>query len=100
SLASPPRLSGKRIADRRIAPESEVAAGAVLARIASGGSLRVEGRAAAADRDRLHPGLPVHFGGGGGAAVVREVSPMVDAGGTVTLVAEVTDPLGLPAPGE
>jgi RND family efflux transporter MFP subunit len=98
SLRAP--LSGRLIVDRRIAPASEVTAGTVLARIASGGSLRIEGRAAAADRDLLHPGLPIHFGDSGGAGVVREVSPVVDAGGTVTLIAEVTDPLGLPAPGE
>jgi RND family efflux transporter MFP subunit len=107
-------LSGRLIVDRRIAPNSEVAAGAVLARIAAGGALRVEGRAAAADRERLHPGLAVRFAAPGapegvsgmagaaalGAGVVREVAPVVDAGGTVSLVAEVTDPLGLPAPGE
>ncbi|HEX3525734.1 MAG TPA: efflux RND transporter periplasmic adaptor subunit [Thermoanaerobaculia bacterium] len=97
-------LSGRLIVDRRIAPGSEVAAGAVLGRIAAGGALRIEGRAAAADRDRLHPGLAVRFAGSSGssigAGVVREVAPVVDAGGTVTLVAEVTDPSGLPAPGE
>jgi len=100
-------LSGLLIVDRRIAPESEVSTGTVLARIASGGALRVEGRAAAADRDRLHPGLPVHFAVSNanapaamGAGVVREVAPVVDAGGTVTLVAAVTDPAGLPGPGE
>jgi RND family efflux transporter MFP subunit len=100
-------LSGRLIVDRRIAPESEVSAGTVLARIASGGALRVEGRAAAADRDRLHPGLPVRFAVSNasapaamGAGVVREVAPVVDAGGTVTLVAAVTDPAGLPGPGE
>jgi RND family efflux transporter MFP subunit len=107
-------LSGRLIVDRRIAAGSEIAAGTVLARIAAGGALRVEGRAAAADRDRLHPGLAVRFavpGGASGASgaagaqalgagVVREVAPVVDAGGTVSLVAEVTDPLGLPAPGE
>jgi RND family efflux transporter MFP subunit len=93
-------LSGRLIIDRRIAPGSEIAAGTVLGRIAAGGALRVEGRAAAADRDRLHAGLTVRFAGGVGAGVIREVSPVVDAGGTVTLVAEVTDPTGLPAPGE
>jgi RND family efflux transporter MFP subunit len=99
SLRAP--LSGRLIVDRKIAPESEVAGGTVLARIASGGALRVEGRAAAADRDRLHPGLPVRFGANSeGKGLVREVAPVVDAGGTVSLVAEVTDPLGLPAPGE
>jgi len=100
-------LSGRLIVDRRIAPGSEVAAGAVLGRIAAGGALRIEGRAAAADRDRLHAGLTVRFAGSGstgttpmGAGVLREVAPVVDAGGTVALVAEVTDPSGLPAPGE
>jgi RND family efflux transporter MFP subunit len=100
-------LSGRLIVERRIAPGSEIAAGTVLARIAAGGALRVEGRAAAADRDRLHPGLAVRFaapgaaeGTAGGSGVVREVAPVVDAGGTVGLVAEVTDPSGLPAPGE
>jgi len=93
-------LSGRLIVDRRIAPGSEVAAGAVLGRIAAGGALRIEGRAAAADRDRLHAGLAVRFAGGVGAGVLREVAPVVDAGGTVALVAEVTDPSGLPAPGE
>jgi RND family efflux transporter MFP subunit len=92
-------LGGRLIVDRRIAPDSEVAAGTLLARIASGGALRVEGRAAAADRDRLHPGLAVRFAVGG-AGIVREVAPVIDAGGTVTLIAEVTDPTGLPAPGE
>ncbi|HXU46440.1 MAG TPA: efflux RND transporter periplasmic adaptor subunit [Thermoanaerobaculia bacterium] len=103
SLRAP--LSGRLIVDRRIAPQSEVAAGTVLGRIAAGGALRVEGRAAAADRDRLHAGLPVRFGGAGsaegtGAGTVREVAPVVDAGGTVSVVALVSDPTGLPAPGE
>src|SRR6185295_6483657 len=109
SLRAP--LSGRLIVDRRIAPQSEVAAGTVLGRIAAGGALRVEGRAAAADRDRLHAGLAVRFGRAGaagsagavevgGAGTIREVAPVVDAGGTVSLVALVSDPTGLPAPGE
>ncbi len=65
----------------------------------------VEGRAAATDRERLHPGLRVRFVAPGmeqpsGMGVVREVSPVVEAGGTVPLIVEVTDPEGLPAPGE
>lgn len=108
SLRAPTR--GRLIVDRRIPAESEVTPGLVLARIAAGGSLTVEGRAAAADRARLHPGLKVRFaapgagiGGGGGPSgegVVREVSPLVEAGGTVPLIVEVVDPDGLPAPGE
>jgi RND family efflux transporter MFP subunit len=103
SLRSP--VSGRLIVDTRIPPDSEVAPGTALVRIAAGGSLTVEGRAAAADRDRLHPGLKVRFVAPGaeqasGEGVVREVSPMVEAGGTVPLIVEVTDPEGLPAPGE
>lgn len=97
SLRSP--VSGSLIVDLRIPPDSEVAPGTILARVAAGGSLKVEGRAAAADRGRLHPGLKVRFPGGG-EGVIREVSPVVEAGGTVPLLVEVTDPEGLPAPGE
>ena len=103
ALRSP--VSGSLIVDHRIPPDSEVAPGTVLARVAAGGSLKVEGRAAAADRGRLHPGLKVRFVAPGteetsGEGIVREVSPVVDAGGTVPLMVEVTDPEGLPAPGE
>ncbi len=101
SLRAP--LPGRLIIDRRIAPQSEVAAGTVLGRIAAAGALSVEGRAAAADRDRLHAGLAVRFGSEGheaGAGTVREVAPVVDAGGTVKVVVAVGDPTGLPGPGE
>jgi cobalt-zinc-cadmium efflux system membrane fusion protein len=107
SLRSP--VSGRLIVDGRIPPDSEVAPGTALVRIAAGGSLTVEGRAAAADRERLHPGLKVRFVAPGtgqssgelaGMGTIREVSPVVEAGGTVPLIVEVTDPEGLPAPGE
>jgi RND family efflux transporter MFP subunit len=108
SLRSP--VSGRLIVDGRIPPDSEVTPGTALVRIAAGGLPTVEGRAAAADRERLHPGLEVRFvapgadqssgGGLAGAGTIREVSPMVEAGGTVPLIVEVTDPDGLPAPGE
>jgi membrane fusion protein (multidrug efflux system) len=103
SLRSP--VSGRLIVDARISPDSEVAPGTALVRIAAGGSPTVEGRAAATDRERLHPGLRVRFVAPGmeqpsGMGVVREVSPVVEAGGTVPLIVEVTDPEGLPAPGE
>jgi RND family efflux transporter MFP subunit len=103
SLRSP--VSGRLIVDLRIPPDSEVAPGTILARVAAGGSLKVEGHAAAADRGRLHPGLKVRFAAPGaerplGEGVIREVSPVVEAGGTVPLIVEVTDPEGLPAPGE
>jgi membrane fusion protein (multidrug efflux system) len=103
SLRSP--VGGRLIVDSRIPPDSEVAPGTALVRIAAGGSLTVEGRAAASDRERLHPGLKVRFVAPGaeqpsGSGTIREVSPMVEAGGTVPLIVEVTDPEGLPAPGE
>ncbi len=103
SLRAP--TGGRLIVDRRIPTESEVTPGVVLARIAAGGSLTVEGRAAAADRSRLHPGLKVLFAAPGatspsGEGVIREVSPMVEDGGTVPLIVEVVNPEGLPAPGE
>jgi RND family efflux transporter MFP subunit len=103
SLRSP--VSGRLLVDGRIPPDSEVAPGTALVRIAAGGALTVEGRAAAADRERLHPGLEVRFVAPGaeqasGAGTIRELSPMVEAGGTVPLIVEVTDPAGLPAPGE
>jgi RND family efflux transporter MFP subunit len=103
SLRSP--VSGSLILDHRIPPDSEVAPGTVLAHVAAGGSLKVEGRAAAADRERLHPGLKVRFAAPGaekpsGEGVIREVSPVVETGGTVPLIVEVTNPEGLPAPGE
>lgn len=106
SLRSP--VGGRLIVERRIPPDSEVTPGGVLARVAAGGSLKVEGKAAAADRERLHAGLKVRFvvpsalGGERalGEGVIREVSPVVEAGGTVPLLVEVTNPEGLPAPGE
>ena len=98
-------VSGRLLVDRRVPPASEVAAGLVLARIAAGGAPEVEARAAAADRDLLRPGLRVRFVAPGardprGEGEIREVSPVVEAAGTVPLVVRVSDPLGLPAPGE
>jgi RND family efflux transporter MFP subunit len=102
-------VSGRLIVDRRVPPESEVTAGTVLARIAAGGTPEVDARAAAADRDLLRPGLRVRFVAPGGPnlqktplgeGVVREVSPIVEAAGTIPLVVRVSDAAGLPAPGE
>lgn len=98
-------VSGRLIVDRRVPPASEVTAGLVLARIAAGGTPEVEARAAAADRDLLRPGLRVRFVAPGarepqGEGEIREISPIVEAAGTVPLVVRVSDPLGLPAPGE
>lgn len=98
-------VSGRLIVDHRVPPESEVAAGAVLAKIAAGGAPEVEARAAAADRDLLRTGLRVRFVAPGareplGEGVIREISPVVEAAGTVPLIVAVTDAAGLPAPGE
>ena len=98
-------VAGRLLVDHRVPPESEVAAGTVLARIAAGGAPEVEARAAAADRGLLRPGLLVRFLAPGspnplGEGQIREVSPVVEAAGTVPLVVSVSDPSGLPAPGE
>ena len=79
--------------------------GTVLARVAAGGPPRVEARAAAGDRARLHPGLGVRFvlpgtPGAAGRGVLREISPELEAGGTAPVVAEATAGAGLPASGE
>ncbi len=97
--------SGHLIVQRLLPPGSEILAGGVLAEIASQGAPRVEGWAAAAERDNLKPGLTVRFAppGGttyGGEGTIREVAPVVDAGGTVRVVMEVLDVTNLPAPGE
>jgi RND family efflux transporter MFP subunit len=102
-LRSP--VAGWLLVERQLPPEGEVQAGAVLARVAAGGPPRVEAKAAAGDRGRLHPGLGVRFvlpgtPGAAGRGVIREISPMLEAGGTAPIVAEVTEGAGLPAPGE
>ena len=114
-LRSP--VAGWLLVERRLPPEGEVQAGTTLVRIASGGAPKVEARAAAGDRGRLHEGLGVRFALAGsdrsdgsvgsvgsagiaGRGVIREISPVVDAGGTIAVVAEVTEGAALPAPGE
>ena len=102
-LRSP--VSGWLLVENRLPPESEVQAGAVLARVAAGGAPRVEARAAAGDRSRLREGLAVRFVSPGAATdaghgVIREISPMLEAGGTIPVVAEVTAGSALPSPGE
>ena len=102
-LRSP--VAGWLLVERRLPGGSEVQAGTMLARIAAGGAPRVEARAAAADRNRLHAGLAVQLVVPGASApsgrgVIREISPMLEAGGTVPVVAEVTAGAALPAPGE
>jgi RND family efflux transporter MFP subunit len=101
-LRSP--VSGWLLVQRQL-PEGEVQAGTVLARVAAGGPPRVEARAAAGDRARLHPGLGVRFvlpgtPGAAGRGVLREISPELEAGGTAPVVAEATAGAGLPSSGE
>jgi RND family efflux transporter MFP subunit len=102
-LRSP--VAGWLVIERQLPPGGEAQAGAVLARVAAGGPPRVEARAAAGDRGRLHPGLGVRFvlpgtPGAAGRGVIREISPLLEAGGTAPVVAEVTEGAALPAPGE
>lgn len=102
-LRSP--VSGWLLVERRFPPEGDVPAGTVLARLAAGGPARVEGRAAAGDRVHLRTGLSVRFVVPGapnvtGRGTIREVSPLVEAGGTIPVVADVTEGAALPAPGE
>jgi RND family efflux transporter MFP subunit len=102
-LRSP--VSGWLLVERRLPPEGEVQAGTALARVAAGGAPKIEARAAAGDRARLHEGLTARFAVAGsketaGRGVVREIAPMVDAGGTIAVVAEVTAGDALPPPGE
>jgi len=102
-LRSP--VAGWLLVERRLPAGSEVQAGTVLARVAAGGAPRVEARAAAADRNRLRAGLTVQLampgaGTPSGHGVIREISPVLEAGGTVPVVAEVTAGAALPAPGE
>jgi RND family efflux transporter MFP subunit len=102
-LRSP--VAGWLLVGERLPPESTVQAGTVLARVAAGGTPRIEARAAAADRNRLHEGLAVQLvtpgaAGPAGRGVIREISPVLEAGGTVAVVAEVTEGASLPASGE
>jgi multidrug efflux system membrane fusion protein len=102
-LRSP--VAGRLLVERRLPPGGEVQPGTVLARVAGGGTAKVEAQAAAADRERLHEGLGVRFAVSGrpetaGRGVIREISPVVGPGGTVSVVAEVTEGAALPPPGE
>ncbi|HEX4498571.1 MAG TPA: efflux RND transporter periplasmic adaptor subunit [Thermoanaerobaculia bacterium] len=102
-LRSP--VTGWLVVERQLPPEGEVQPGTLLARVAAGGPPRVEARAAAGDRGQLHTGLDVRFvlpgtTGAAGRGVIREISPLLEAGGTAPVVAEVTSGAGLPAPGE
>ena len=105
-LRSP--VGGRLTVERRLPAEGEVQAGTVLCRVNGGGTPKIEAQAAAADRERLHAGLAIRFVVPGrpetaGRGVIREISPVVGAAGTVTVLAEVAEVAGsgaLPPPGE
>lgn len=88
-----------------IAAGTEVAAGEVIAELASDGNPRIEAWAAASDLPLLHPGLEVEALLPGGETVVargvvREVAARVDAHGTARLVVEISEAIALPPIGE
>ena len=102
SIVSPG--DGYLMVSQVLAPGSEVPAGAVIAELAQSGRARVEAWAAAADRERIRPGLAAMIRGRSSGEDVSsrivEVAEVVDDGGTVKVVAEPETLDGLPAPGE
>jgi membrane fusion protein (multidrug efflux system) len=98
-------LAGRLAVDRPLAPGSEIEAATPLARVVTVGGGRVEAFGAASDRTVLTPALPVRVLAAGGDRVLAtgtlsEVSPELDAGGALRVVASVADGAGLPAVGE
>lgn len=84
---------------------SEVEPGQLLGKIAGAGLPRIEAWAAAADLERLSPGLEVRCLTPDGREIVasgrlREVAGQVDSSGTARLVAEILEDLDLPPAGE
>ena len=98
--------SGVLLVEREVPPGIEISAQNLrVAELAGEGLPRVEAWAAAADLERLRPGLEVQCIGPGtnrrvGAGVLREVARQVDRTGTVRLVVEIEEDQGLPLPGE
>lgn len=88
--------SGTLVVARLVAPGSHVAAGTVLAEIASGGAPIIESAVAAADRAALRPGLTAKFGDG--VARLAEVAGVIDASGTARVVATIVSGT-IPPPG-
>jgi RND family efflux transporter MFP subunit len=103
ALRSP--VAGFLSVEKAFPDGGEVPGGAVLARVAAAGRPRVEARAAAGARAALHPGLKARFvlagaPGAVGSGIVRDIPPMLDAGGTVPVGIEAVDGAALPAAGE
>lgn len=102
TIAAP--RDGVLVVERVFAPQSDVGAGQLLARLAADGRGRVEAIAAASDLARIRPGQAATIRRREGDTEVRgqviEVGATIDAGGTIRVVAEAESPEGLPAPGE
>ena len=98
-------VSGRLQVAAVVPPGSEVVPGQRLGRIAGAGLPRIEAWAAAADLERLAPGLEVRCLPPRGDEIIasgrlREVAGQVDASGTARLVAEITEDVALPPAGE
>ena len=98
--------SGTLLVERVVPSGSEVqAADLRIAKLAGEGLPRVEAWAAAADGERLRPGLEVRCRPPGGDRVsglgtVTEIARQVDRSGTLRLIVDTTEDQGLPLPGE
>jgi len=79
--------SGTLVVAKLVPGGVNVAAGTLLAEIASGGAPIIESNVAAADRALLRPGLLVTFGQGRGR--IAEVAGVIDASGTARVVATI-----------
>ncbi|MCP3956911.1 MAG: efflux RND transporter periplasmic adaptor subunit [bacterium] len=98
--------AGLLLVERAVPPGSELTTRDLrLAELAGEGQPRLEAWAAAADLERLRPALVARClepGGGRelGRGTIVEVARQVDRSGTVRLVVEIDQDLGLPLPGE
>jgi RND family efflux transporter MFP subunit len=95
--------SGTLVVAKLMAPGVNVAAGTVLAEIASGGAPIIESGVAAGDRALLRPGLMARFGAadsriGNARARIVEVAGVIDASGTARVVATIESG-SVPLPG-
>jgi RND family efflux transporter MFP subunit len=83
--------AGRLVVTQPIANGVEVAAGAKLADVASGGVPVVESSVAAADRDQLRTGLVVRLSHGAwkGEGKIAEVASVIDTAGTARIVITV-----------
>ena len=98
--------SGTLIVEQPYPSGSELSAGTVIAEIAVAGRPRIEGWAAATDRQRLEPGLVVRVSRTADGSdpvsegTLREIAPVVDRAGTIRVIADVNSSESLPPLGE